>query len=263
MSLLTITPQELIPGDVCQFHGNSFVNEAIQLIDGGRHNHSCQWTGKSLATAETNGYVELSLEEAITESDQYVDCYRWCADPHHFYATQLGSKQYPYGPVLEAIQDRLKRGLKYNYPAILLLAIICEVRRLTNADIEERMEQDELAIETLKRIIDSSIILGIIEDAYSRGKELDICSQTVYANFLQAGEKYRMTILPESLHNSFVGTIIKQKIDSEILTKFKEVWSVGKVEPSLVTPHDIQMSPQLGMYLGRLKFGNLNTTELF
>jgi hypothetical protein len=263
MFLPIIEPDQLQPCDVLQFNGNSFVNKAIQILDAGQlgtHNHSAQWTGKGVAGALARGYVEVGLEEAITDTDVFVDVIRFCGDRNDMPNTQLGSPDYPFEPVLEQINLRLSKGLKYNYPDILLLAGLGEIRRLTNPSIYERVLQDQWVRNLLDGLINGSVLLKLIQDAYSNGQEMDICSQAVYSNFASAGEKYRPTVLPESMHNVF-RSIIENKIsESVLISEFNEVKTAESGLPtSFITPHDLWMSPNFCMNLGRLKYGHLKT----
>lgn len=263
MSEPIIEPKDLQPADILQFHGNSFVNRAIQLFDNGHINHSAMWTGKSVASAETNGYVELGLEQAITDTDVYVEVYRWCADHRNMRGTALGTKDYPYEPVQEQVKERLSKGLKYNYPAIVLLMGLGEIRRIMEPDIFTRMKQDKFAQQVFDTLLNANLILKEIYEIYSQGKELDICSQTVYSNFFCAGDKYKITITPNSMADCF-GKILAKKLDeSEFLINLNTVRAQESgISAYFVTPNDLAMSPNVSYYLGRLKFGHLNTTEV-
>ena len=80
MSLPIIEPKDI---PICAglfFQGQSVVNKAIRILSDSRVNHFGMWTGKGIAQAIDKGYIEQGLEEAITDTDVYVNIVQFCGE---------------------------------------------------------------------------------------------------------------------------------------------------------------------------------------
>jgi hypothetical protein len=265
MPLLTVKPNELQPCDVLLFHSDTTLGNAIRLLDGGLanfnsergHNHVGLWTGKGVAEALSKGFVERGLDESIETSDVFVSVVRFAGDPDNMLDTALGTSEYPYEPVLEQIQMRLKEGDRYCFEALVLLGVVCELRRIGNVDIEERLSLDEMAKSYVLDAIQNNDFVKLLESILGQGKTPVICSGIAYKVYADAGPKYRPVILPESMHNVYNQY---PENDSDLLKQFL---AIHKAETdmvyNLVTPHDTWMSPNMCYELGRLEFKHLKT----
>jgi hypothetical protein len=257
MRLPIIEPKDIPPGSGMFFNGKSDVNLAIQFLSVSRKNHFGFWTDKkAVAQAIGEGFLEQDLKDAISDTDVYVDVVQFCGNPKDMYNTYLGSRQYPYEPVMESCRALLQEGNMYDYPSLLLLAALCEVRRLQGGDIWQRLVTD-IAFETVSKLIEATKIFQLIQTIISKGKRPIDCSASGYLTFANAGEKYRPIILPQSLQSVYDSIPI---YDSELLLTFEEVWRAEKNIPyKFITPRDLWMSPNFCRHLGRLKYGNLST----
>ena len=255
MSLLVVEPKDLQVGDGFFFHSNTPHGQLIQLITGGYHNHEGRWTGKGIAHAIASGYKEQGLEEAIEESDIYVDVVRWAGMHDDMYGTALGTKEYPFEPVFERIQYHLSRGESYEFESLLTLFGLCELRRITNPDIYLRLIEDKMMQKVVLEPLENNVAIKLIGEVAGRGKDLVICSEIDYTDFEEAGEKYRPVILPDSMHNAYTNATINE---SELLKKYAEIKKAETgINANFVTPHDHWMSPNWCIHLGRLKFKHL------
>ena len=254
----TIKPEELQPCDLLFFHGDSFVNKGIQTIDGGIWNHLAIVKSKTtVAHAITGGFQEQEYKDAISETDKYIQVVRFCGDINNKFETQLGSQSYPLEPVLERVNYELSVGHKYAFDAIAMLMIICTVRRIGKPNEEMRNNIDK-AMQWLEgQLINDVPVLKFIEDKYSQGKEMVICSQMGFKVFESAGDKYKLSLIPENVHD------IYQKISSGDPDAMKQFANIVKNKAdeisSYVTPHDLFQAPQFAMSLGFLEYGNLQT----
>ena len=262
MSNVVIELKDVPPCAVFEFNGRSIIDKGIQLLDSGyydpnaifTHNHDALWTGSSVASAEAQGYVELDIKDAITDTDYYVDVVVWCKDRNDIYGTMLGTKAFPFEPVLERCKYYLSQGERYGYEKILLLALLSEIRRIANTNIPERDVVDAGA-ESALQMIDSYSIIKAIDALISKGKQPLICSESVYRCYAEAGEQYRPIILPQNMYGVYRENAAS---DSDSIKKFNDVRaSEAGLVADFVTPNDITMSPSFCVILGRLKYGNL------
>ena len=247
-------PQSLRPCDVFEFHGTSWIGKAIRLFDGGDHNHSAIWTGEGLAEAAPEGFVLHSLDHAIGDGDEWVDIYRPVQFVDGSFIT-IGDSDFPAQPVLDRIKHYLDEGDRYSFEQLVLLALVCEVRRIAGGPLSVRMFADKLAEAALDAFGKINII-GLLSDMASKGKEPLICSESVYRCLSEAGPDYQPVILPESMHAIYRTA---KPVDG-ILAIYNSLRadSTG-INPNFVTPHDLCMSPSL-MYIDRLEFKHLKAT---
>ena len=258
MSLPIIEPKNIPMCAGMFFQGKSDVDIGIRFLSDSRVNHFGLWTGKGIAQEIGKGYLEQGLDEAISDTDVYVNIVQFCGDPSHMFDTYLGSKEYPYEPVLESCQALLKEGDMYDFPSLLLLAALCEVRRLENGNIYQRLLLDKL-FDTISSLIESTKIFQLIESIVSQGKRPMDCSASGYLCFVNAGEKYRPAILPQSMHDIYNSL---PTYTSEVLKKFEDVWKAEQTIPyKFITPSDLWMSPNFCKYVGRLHYGNLQLEQ--
>lgn len=252
--MLVINPNELKPCDMLFYHADSFIGNAIRYFDGGRRNHVGLWTGKGVAEAVSAGYKERGLDESIASDDLYVDVVRWSKDRNDIYGTSLGTKYYPYEPVLERINYYLAQGERYQFESLLMLALVCEVRKISSTKYTRKV-LDEIIQDSLADLIEGSLAVKLLDAILAKGKEPLICSEAGYRCFNEAGEKYSPTLLADSMHN-----IYSQRLtESELLKKFSEA-KLDNPNSNFVTPNDLFMSPNFCLHLGRLKYKHLLTS---
>jgi len=253
---IPVAPEQCQLMDVALFSGDSDIDKAIKLCSGSQYTHAAAITKKGMAGAGMDGYKDRTLADTITSDDQYVSIVRFVGDPGNIQETQLGSSAFPAEPVIAANEAILAEGDMYGYDSLLLLAAICEVRRLTNPDAYQTMMQDSIFLRIIEAI-ESTNIFQLIQTISSRGKVPMVCSAAMYRIFSAAGEQYRPTILPESMKTMFDNISM---YDSQLLNKLSQIHLQETGMPfQFITPGDLAMSPSFAMRVGRLQYGTLET----
>jgi hypothetical protein len=251
-----ITLDKLHPCDILFFNGSSLIDRAIQVCSDSYHNHVAMVAPNNLiAGAGIDGFKARSIQDTIGDTDIYVDCVRFVGDPSRMIETQLGSAEYPLQPVLDSLNKMIAEGNMYDYPAILLLAGICAIRRLINANTSEQIVIDKAFLQA-EVLIENSQYYQIAENIVSKGKTPAVCSASIFRVLENADNgKYRPMIPPNSMNGMYNSLPI---YTSEFFTKMKELWKDENGIPfQFVTPSDLYLSPNIGLSLGRLQYGNL------
>jgi hypothetical protein len=258
--LATLEPRDLKVGDALFFHSNTPIGKAIRYLDGGRHNHVGTWDGRQIVEMIDSGLVQRYLEESVDENDVYVDVSRFVGNRDDYYNTQLGSPDYPLEPIIDSIWKTVHNAPAYEYKSLLELALICEARRITNGGLDIREKLDAEISEPLDFLLEYSGAIPLIDSIFGKsGKEHRICSENHGRIFADAGEKYQLVVLSESLHTAYMNV---GQAQSKILAHYAELkHQSGGVNLDMFSVHDCYMSPSQ-LWIGRLKFGNLNTTDL-
>ena len=265
---------DLIKGDVVLALGSRpIISDAIRLIDGGDYSHGAFYDGESIIEADFEGVVATPIEEMV-EKERYVDVYRFKSDT----GESLLSKTWPPSPLIKKAHCYLDNGTKYAFNHLVLAGILIFARKRPTS---------QLGKDTLRFVIDELYnyykkIKGVKEP------KMVVCSELVYRIFYEAESvpehKYGLAI-KDTLHpveftnESFVEAekLFKEESDEEVIRLNKKLeeleelfWQVHPhishlkqknnnlleggspfVAPELVSPRDLQYSPNL-VKLGRL-----------
>lgn len=259
---------EVKKGDVLLSYGDGWISDVIRLVDGGDYSHAALFDGKLIVEAGLRGVVATPLEKEV-EAQKYVDVYRFKSDS----GSPFSPPDWPVEPVTNQAHYYLDKGTKYADNQLYLVGLLIVVRKMPYGRVEKAVLRAILAMifKLFKRIIE--------------GKETKsvVCSELVYRSFYEAipKKKYGLTIK---------GTLapLKAKIDSLVENELVEGYqrdeeienTINQIEQmyreinpefpaseeivsslragnplvaaEMVSPHDLQLSPNLEK-IGRVR----------
>ena len=249
-------PSDLKQGDVLFYNSNGFVSRAIRFFDHGTHNHTAFWTGESVAEAIAEGFVDRSLNDSINVDVNFVDIYRPFVKVSGVVRELTQEERVK---LVHTCDEYLKDGDRYAYEALIMLAVICELRQHLNMNDSSRTWLDKIMNFAMKRLVNYAKSIDILNLIIKNDKEPLICSESVYRIFNDS--TLRLNLLPESLHN-----VYRDGVSSSVVgAKLRDYQLLKEVDPNFVTPHDLAMSSETkddGVFLrfiGRLDFKHLST----
>ncbi|MBE3139031.1 MAG: hypothetical protein IMZ53_00445 [Thermoplasmata archaeon] len=223
----------LEPMDMLLFHGHSLLHKSIQSCTDSKYNHVAIYVGgKAITYADASKYyfhyiahaigkglVRQTIQEAWSDSDKFIDVYRY----------KGGLTFADRDKMNDTINRYLENKERYAVEALLTLAFISLLRK------DAGFLQRKLIDETFQGI----------NDAFEAGKEPLDCSEFEYRVCDESGKPIR--ILPESLHDELINS------DNPIIKEFlKRKENLYRISPDFATPHDLAMSPDL-VFVGQLQ----------
>jgi len=177
-----ITADQLKPGDVLLYKCNSMIARAIRFFDGTEVSHAAlcldppKCVGEALAG---QGLIRNYLGQSINPCE-CIFVRRRHPEPENI------------GPVIKRAQFYLAENNRYAYEQILLLAIICSIRKadMTNPTF----------LRLAQVVVDSAI--SILDRFQREDKEPMICSEFVFRCYDEAdnrpGNPYSIKILSQA-----------------------------------------------------------------
>jgi hypothetical protein len=268
-------------GDVLLSCGRAKYSHAIRLLDGGDYSHAAICTdldvkdGPKIIESTRIGVVENPLKPDITDQE-YVDVYRFQSDT----GETFGSAAWPSQPVIRRANYYRDQKTQYAFNQLYLMSILIFVRKAPIG---------KLGKANLRLFLDQMI--RFFKENSERRKKQVTCSEMVYRCFYDAdaapkgkyGLTVRVTIGPDrqlikglqsssrEIHPELDGDtqrLLREAEDlflqnqSGLRDEFAPVGQphiiLGAKAPNpnvnadLVTPRDLQMSPNLKL-LGRLR----------
>ncbi len=260
---------EIKAGDVLLSYGDGLISDIIRLVDGGDYSHAALFDGNDIVEAGLRGVVKTPLEKEV-DAQKYVDVYRFKSDS----GVSFSLPDWPVKPVIERAHYYYDKGTKYADNQLYLVGLLIVIRKLPYNRVEKAVLRAALAMifKLFKRILE--------------GKETKsvVCSELVYRSFYEAipKEKYGLTIrgtlaplkisldsLVENesnedyLRDEEIENTINQieqmywEIKPELVASKDEIHTLLKagnplVAAEMVSPHDLQLSPNLEK-IGRLR----------
>jgi hypothetical protein len=158
---MSLTVNEIDPGDVLLFHGHSLVSWAIRTLDGSRVNHAAiALDGGMLGEAAGAGLRRFSIADAVAGNDFTV-------------VRRLPDQDV--APVLAKANGYLKGHVPYAYQQIVLLALLTTTRKIPLPHLARRL---------LRSVLDHAA--AALNDMVARGARTMICSEYVYRCYDEA-----------------------------------------------------------------------------
>lgn len=264
-----IDMNEVKAGDVLLSYGEGWISDVIRLVDGGLYSHAAFFNGESITEAGLRGVVSTPLENEVM-AQKYVDVYRFKSDND----MNFSSPDWPVEPVIDRAKYYLEKGTKYADNQLYLVGVLIVIRKLPHNRVEKAVLRAviDMVFKLFKRILE--------------GKETKsvVCSELVYRSFYEAipEKKYGLTIkgtlAPLSVR---LGSLVENEslepypVDEELnemLEKAEQMyWKINPgleaskneinyllkagnplVSAEMVSPHDLQISPNLEL-IGRIK----------
>jgi hypothetical protein len=158
---MSVTVQDIQPGDVLLFHGNSFISWAIRKLDGSRVNHAAiALDGGMLGEAAGSGLRRFSIADAVAGNDFTV-------------VRRLPDQDM--APVLAKADGYLQGHVPYAYQQIVLLALLATTRKIPLPHVARRL---------LRSVLDhaAAALNGMVDT----GTRTMICSEYVYRCYDEA-----------------------------------------------------------------------------
>jgi len=159
---------QLVPGDVLLYRGKGLISDAIRFIDRSEVSHAGLFLGRhgeqgrTVGEAIREGVIRRELPKSI-EHAEWVESRRLEEAPASL------------GPVLDRAAHYLKRGERYAFEQILLLAFLCITRNLAGSSVLGRLVRETLDAA-------SAFLLQL----FNAGREPMICSEFVFRCYREA-----------------------------------------------------------------------------
>jgi len=160
-----ISKSELMDGDILLYHGSRWISKAIRYFDGTEVNHaSLFFLENDVIEAVASGVVKRDLDSSINQSAPVI-------------VKRLINRPKDMIPVINKANSYV--GNRYGYEQLLLLALICSVRKIRLNNFVSKFVSKVL--ETA-----ASILLQ-----YTNGnKKAIICSELVFRSYDEALGEY-------------------------------------------------------------------------
>ena len=264
-----IDMSEVKAGDVLLSYGDGLISDLIRLVDGGLYSHVAFFNGKSIVEAGLRGVVSTLLENEVN-AQRYVDVYRFKSDN----GMDFSSRDWPVEPVAQRANYYLDKGTKYANNQLYLVGVLIIIRKLPHDRVEKAALRFiiSMVFKLFKRILEGKEVKSVI------------CSELVYRSFYEAipEKKYGLSIKgtlapimvqldslvenesseaypPDEELNSMIEQAEQMYWEFNYeLAPFKgDIHSLLKagnplVSAEMVSPHDLQISPNLEL-IGRIK----------
>ncbi len=159
---------QLMPGDVLLYRGKGRISDAIRFIDRSEVSHAGLFLGRhgeqgrTVGEAIREGVIRRQLPKSI-EHAEWVESRRLKEAPASL------------DPVLDRAAHYLKRGERYAFEQILLLAFLCITRNLAGSSVLGRLIRETLDAA-------SAFLLQL----FNAGREPMICSEFVFRCYREA-----------------------------------------------------------------------------
>ena len=159
---------QLMPGDVLLYRGKGLISDAIRLIDRSEVSHSGLFLGRHAELGRTVG-------EAIREGVIRRELPKSIAHAEWVESRRLKEAPSSIDPVLERAAHYLKRGERYAFEQILLLAFLCMTRNLTGSSVLGRL---------IRETLDAAA--AVLLQLFNTGREPMMCSEFVFRCYHEA-----------------------------------------------------------------------------
>ena len=159
---------QLMPGDVLLYRSKGLISDAIRFIDRSEVSHSGLFLGRygqqgrTVGEAIREGVIRRELQKSI-EHAAWVESRRLKEAPPSI------------DPVLERAAHYLKRGERYAFEQILLLAFLCVTRNLAGSSVLGRL---------IRETLDAAA--AFLLQLFNTGREPMICSEFVVRCYREA-----------------------------------------------------------------------------
>jgi hypothetical protein len=159
---------QLMPGDVLLYRSKGLISDAIRFIDRSEVSHSGLFLGRhgehgrTVGEAIREGVIRRELPKSI-EHAEWVESRRLKEAPASM------------DPVLERAVRYLKRGERYGFEQILLLAFLCITRNLAGSSVLGRL---------IRETLDAAA--AFLLQLFNTGREPMICSEFVVRCYREA-----------------------------------------------------------------------------
>ncbi len=159
---------ELMPGDVLLYRSKGLISDAIRFIDRSEVSHAGLFLGRYEGMGRTVGEAirEGVIRRALPKSIEHVE---WVE------SRRLKEPPESLDPVLERAEVYLKRGERYAFEQILLLALLCITRNLSASSILGGL---------IRETLDAAA--AFLLQLYNTGREPVICSEFVFRCYDEA-----------------------------------------------------------------------------
>jgi hypothetical protein len=159
---------QLMPGDVLLYRSKGLISDIIRFIDRSEVSHSGLFLGRhgdqgrTVGEAIREGVIRRELPKSI-EHAEWVESRRLKEAPPSI------------DPVLERAAHYLKRGERYAFEQILLLAFLCLTRNLAGSSVLGRL---------IRETLDAAA--AFLLQLFNTGREPMICSEFVVRCYREA-----------------------------------------------------------------------------
>jgi hypothetical protein len=159
---------ELMPGDVLLYRSKGLISDAIRFIDRAEVSHAGLFLGRYEGMGRTVGEAirEGVIRRALPKSIEHVE---WVE------SRRLKEPPESLDPVLERAEVYLKRGERYAFEQILLLALLCITRNLSASSILGGL---------IRETLDAAA--AFLLHLFNTGREPVICSEFVFRCYDEA-----------------------------------------------------------------------------
>lgn len=159
---------QLIPGDVLLYRSKGLIGDAIRFIDRSEVSHAGLFLGRYGEQGRTVGEAirEGVIRRELLKSIEHVD---WVE------SRRLKEAPSSLDPVLERAAHYLKRGERYAFEQVLLLAFLCITRNLADSSVLGRL---------IRETLDAAA--AFLLQLFNTGREPMICSEFVLRCYREA-----------------------------------------------------------------------------
>lgn len=153
---------QLMPGDILLYRSKGLISDAIRFIDRSEVSHAGLFLGRygeqgrSVGEAIREGVLRRELPKSIEHAE-------WVA------SRRLKEAPASIDPVLERAAHYLKRGERYGFEQILLLAFLCITRNLADSSVLGRL---------IRETLDAAA--AFLLQLFNTGREPMMCSEFVF-----------------------------------------------------------------------------------
>lgn len=160
-----LTPQDLKPGDVVLYRGDSLLARLIRLFDGTDVSHAGIFVGDgSIGEAIAEGVVSRPVDESLADHDWVV--------------IRRLKEGAPLDPVVGRAKAIIAEGHRYAYEQLLLLAVLAASRKLKITPVLRFL---------IRKILDAAAtVLNKFIAGATGSKEPMICSEFVFRCYDEA-----------------------------------------------------------------------------
>ncbi len=159
---------QLMPGDVLLYRGKGLISDAIRLIDRSEVSHAGLFLGRHAELGRTVG-------EAIREGVIRRELPKSIAHAEWVESRRLKEAPASLDPVLDRAAYYLKRGERYAFEQVLLLAFLCMTRNLTGSYVLGRL---------IRETLDAAA--AVLLQLFNTGREPMMCSEFVFRCYHEA-----------------------------------------------------------------------------
>lgn len=252
---MSFTAADVQEGDVLLMMYDEFSAKLIALLDNGIYSHSAYYNGSEVVGVIRKGLVHQDLPGFMADPVLgYLDVYRFYGDKNDP-ATEMGSPDWPAGPVTAVCNSYIKKGVSYAVDELYFYWILILMHNAPKTP--EGRKEAWFVINAMAFLIDR------LDPDLHKGM---ICSEFLTRLFLEndAFPKYALKFSdtftvsgpPDKEFEDAIATVLAalKKVDPELEKKIEKAREAGVsgLAPELVTPNNLRHSPSL-KFMGRIK----------